>query len=242
MNTVNFKNIAIIGASGAIGQALVTELRNTTGARSVLALARNPDRIENATHTHAIDITDEASVEKAATWTREHAPLDMVFVATGILHTDTISPEKSWRALDIDAMAEVFAINTIGPSMVAKHFLPLLHTDKPALFAALSARVGSIGDNGLGGWYSYRASKAALNMVIKTLSIEVARKNKAAIIAGLHPGTVNSELSKPFQSHVPEGKLFTPQRAASALLKVMTGLTAADTGKCFDWAGEYIEP
>ena len=139
-------------------------------------------------------------------------------------------------------MAHVFAINTIGPALVAKHALPVLDKDHRSIFAALSARVGSISDNRLGGWHSYRASKAALNQIIRTCSIELARKNRTALCVGLHPGTVDTGLSEPFQSNVPDGKLFTPTRSATSLLSVLNGLDETDTGQCFDWAGERIDP
>ncbi len=167
-------------------------------------------------------------------------PVDLVIVATGILHRASISPEKSMREMSANAMAEVFAINTIGPALVAKHFLPQLRRGSKSVFAALSARVGSIEDNRLGGWMSYRASKAALNMLIKTLSIEHGRRRPDSIIAGLHPGTVDTALSEPFQKNVPDGKLFTPAQSADYLLSVIDGLKASDTGGVFAWDGARI--
>jgi NAD(P)-dependent dehydrogenase (short-subunit alcohol dehydrogenase family) len=133
-----------------------------------------------------------------------------------------------------------FLVNTIGPAMVAKHLLPKLSKDKRAVFAVLSARVGSISDNRLGGWYAYRAAKAALNMLIKSISIEVARRQKQAIIVGLHPGTVNTRLSEPFQSRVPSGSLFTSDHAVQQLAAVLDGLEPEDTGKVFAWDGQQV--
>ncbi len=164
-----------------------------------------------------------------------------MIVATGILQGDGIAPEKSSRELSADGLARYFAVNTIGPALVAKHFLPLLSRG-PAVFAALSARVGSIGDNRLGGWYGYRASKAALNMIVRTLAIELARTRPEAVCIALHPGTVDTGLSQPFQRGVPPGQLFTPQRSAEALLDVLAGLTPADSGGCFAWDGQRIAP
>ena len=138
-------------------------------------------------------------------------------------------------------MSEVFRINTIGPALLAKHFLPLLRRDKKSAFAAISARVGSIGDNRLGGWASYRASKAALNMLLRTFSIEQARVNKNSVVVGLHPGTTDTGLSRPFQGNVPEGKLFTPAFVAERLLGVLDGLTPDATGQVFAWDGKRIE-
>ena len=137
-------------------------------------------------------------------------------------------------------MATAFRLNTTGPALVAKHFLPLLARDRKAAFAALSARVGSIEDNGLGGWYAYRASKAALNMAIKTLSIELARRYPLALCVGLHPGTVDTALSKPFQAGVPQERLFSPAQSARHLLSVLDELTAEDSGKLFAWDGRRI--
>jgi NAD(P)-dependent dehydrogenase (short-subunit alcohol dehydrogenase family) len=145
------------------------------------------------------------------------------------------------RALTSDGLAKSFESNVIGPAMSAKYLVPLLRRDSKAVFATLSARVGSISDNRLGGWYAYRASKAALNMILKTLSIEVGRRFKNQLIIGLHPGTVDTNLSKPFQGNVPEGKLFTPEYSAGKLLEVVDGLSAADSGNLYDWAGERIE-
>ena len=162
-------------------------------------------------------------------------------VTTGVLHLGAdIQPEKSLRDLSADKFHAIFAANTIFPALAAKHFLPLLHRDKRSVFAALSARVGSISDNRLGGWYAYRASKAALNMIIKNAAIEIERRHKQAIVVGLHPGTVDSDLSKPFQSNVQQNKLFTPAFSAASLLDVVDRLTLDDSGKCFAWNGQEI--
>ena len=169
-------------------------------------------------------------------------PVHLVFVASGLLHDEGlgIQPEKSWDALSPDTMAALFAVNTIGPALVAKHFLPRLARGRKTAFAAISARVGSISDNGLGGWYGYRASKAALNQVIKTLSVELARKNPSALCVGLHPGTVATPLSAPFQKGVPEGKLFSPVFSARSMLSVLDGLSHRDSGSLFAWDGKPI--
>ncbi len=166
---------------------------------------------------------------------------DLVLVATGVLHeVGGLQPEKSWRALDAGSLEKAFTVNSIAPALVAKHFLPLLIRDRKAVFAALSARVGSIEDNTLGGWYAYRASKAALNMLIKTLSIELARRNPSATCIALHPGTVDTALSKPFQHSVPNGKLFSPELAAKKLLGVLDGITTEDSGNLMAWDGTRI--
>ena len=226
---------AVIGASGGIGAAVLRLLKRSPDFDRVFAFARRA-----GADMTSIDITDEASVKAAAA--SVDVPLDIVFVATGILYTDRIRPEKSMRQIDADAMLDVFAVNTVGPVTVAKHFLPLLRKDSKSVFAALSARVGSIGDNRLGGWISYRSSKAALNMAIRTLAIEHRRSHPASAVIGLHPGTVDTELSAPFQRGVPDGKLFTPDYSAECLLGVIDEVGPADSGRVFAWDGAEIEP
>jgi NAD(P)-dependent dehydrogenase (short-subunit alcohol dehydrogenase family) len=186
----------------------------------------------------AVDITDEASIAKAADAVKS---AHLVVVATGLLHSpDGLEPEKTWRDLDLGNLTRSFAINTIGPALVAKHLLPLMPRNERAIFAAISARVGSIGDNRLGGWYGYRASKAALNQMIKTLSIELARSGPQSVCVGLHPGTVDTDLSGPFQANVPKRNLFSSERAARQLLNVLGGLTPSDTGNLFAWDGTQV--
>lgn len=153
-----------------------------------------------------------------------------------------MSPEKSYRQIDGAALDRLFRVNATGPALVMRHFLPLLARDRRGVMAALSARVGSIGDNRLGGWVGYRSAKAALNQIIRTLAIELARTHPHTILAGLHPGTVDTELSAPFQRNVAADKLFTPEQAAGHLLDLIERLTPTDSGVCFDWAGERITP
>ncbi|HEX8387840.1 MAG TPA: SDR family NAD(P)-dependent oxidoreductase, partial [Sphingomonas sp.] len=150
--------------------------------------------------------------------------------------------EKAMRDLDADWLQRNFLVNAVGPALVAKHFLPLLPRARRAVFAALSARVGSISDNNLGGWYGYRASKAALNQLIRTLAIEERRRNPQAVVVALHPGTVDTDLSRPFQGNVQPGRLFAPDRAAVQLLDVLDGLKPVDSGRLFDWEGKQITP
>ena len=237
--------IAVIGTSGGIGGAVVQSIAKGVPSAQILALSRRgaaSTASNSNTITGAIDIENEKTIDDAAALARARlGSLDLVIVATGLLHdSDGLSPEKSWRTLDSTAMERAFRINTIGPALIAKHFLPLLASDAKSVFACLSARVGSIGDNRLGGWYAYRASKAALNMMIKSLSIELKRRNPAAICVGLHPGTVDTPLSEPFQANVPDGKLFAPARAADALLSVIDGLDGKDSGDVFAWDGQRI--
>ena len=168
--------VAVIGASGGIGRAFVDLLSADQAVSEVHAFSRSvTDWKQENVHAHFLDLTDERSIEKAAVDAAKNSPFDLVIVASGLLHRDgEVMPEKSMRDLDAKVLSEVLAINTIGPALVAKHFLPRLRPNHKTVFAALSARVGSIGDNRLGGWASYRLSKAALNMLIRTLSIEQA--------------------------------------------------------------------
>jgi NAD(P)-dependent dehydrogenase (short-subunit alcohol dehydrogenase family) len=187
-----------------------------------------------------MDIGDEDSIAAAA-GAMSGCELDLVIIATGVLHRATaVRPEKSLRDIDPVAMTEVFRVNTIGPALLAKHLLPRFRRNGKTVFAALSARVGSIGDNRLGGWVSYRSSKSALNMVLKTLSIEHARRFPDAVVAALHPGTVDTALSAPFQRRVPERGLFTPARSVGHMLSVIDKLTVEDTGGFFAWDGTRI--
>ena len=191
---------------------------------------------------HKINYNDEVSIEQAASQASKEAPLDIVIVATGILFDGNITPEKSLRELSAKKFLRLFEVNTILPALIAKHFLPKLNRQDRSIFAALSARVGSVSDNKLGGWYSYRASKSGLNMIIKNAAIEINRQNKNAIIVGLHPGTVDSNLSKPFQGNVPDGKLFTPDHSVKRLLDVLGNLTPESSGKFFSWDGKEVQP
>ena len=244
MNLTSFHpnaNVAVIGASGGIGAAFCRALAGDDSVRVVHALARSAATFDDpAIRPGSIDLFDEASIAAAAERLSVEEPLDLVIVATGILHRGDLQPEKALREIDGANMLDVLHANTVGPALVAKHFLPLMRRQGKSVFAVLSARVGSIGDNRLGGWVSYRASKAALNMTLKTVAIEHARRWPDGVIAALHPGTVATNLSQPFSSRVPPGKLFTPESAATHLLGVVDGLTPADTGGFFAWDGSPI--
>jgi len=226
------QNIVILGAAGAIGSAFTNLLSQKYPNASLLAFSRNGE--------HSINYSSEDSIAEAAELAAKEKSLDLVIVANGILHEETLIPEKSLRDLSAEKFHRVFEVNTITPALIAKYFLPKLNKEKLSVFSALSARVGSISDNQLGGWYAYRASKAALNMIIKNAAIEVGRRNKHAIIVGLHPGTVDSDLSKPFQGNVADEQLFTPEYSAEKLLAVLENLSVEQTGKCFAWDGKEI--
>ena len=236
-------NIVIIGSTGAIGAAFTRYYAGLESSSAIYALSRSGVPAGDARVTAIpMDITDESSVAQAAA-ALEATPLHAVILATGVLHDNaSLQPEKSLRDIDADNFARVFSINTIGPALVMKHFLPLLDRNKRALFSALSARVGSISDNRLGGWYAYRASKAALNMLIRTAAVEMKRRNPQAIILGLHPGTVDSALSQPFQRRVADGKLFTADVAVARMAAVLETAGPDDSGKCLAWDGREITP
>ena len=213
--------IAVIGCGGAIGNALL-EIYATSYPNSTIYAFSRQKKVDSVykknIHWHAIDYTSEISIAACANKASIKGGLDLVFVTTGILHTDNIKPEKSLHDLSAESFNQLFQVNTIIPALIAKYFIPKLRADNKSVFAVLSARVGSISDNRMGGWYAYRASKAALNMIIKNLAIETARKKAKAIVVGLHPGTVDSSLSKPYQQNLPQGQLFTPQVAAVKLM------------------------
>lgn len=236
------KRFAIIGA-GAIGKGLIQGLSLRFPEAEILVVSRADPQSELAQVSHIpIQYDDEDSILHCAQSASGLGPLDWVMVTCGILHEDGLMPEKSLRDLSAYKFRRLFEINTIVPALLAKHFLPKLNTQTTSIFAALSARVGSISDNHLGGWYAYRASKVALNMIIKNAAIEMKRRNEKAIVVGLHPGTVDSALSKPFQGNVPQGKLLSAEYSAQNLIRVLQGLTAKDSGHCFAWDGKEISP
>jgi NAD(P)-dependent dehydrogenase (short-subunit alcohol dehydrogenase family) len=227
------KTAIIIGSSGGIGAGFVTALQDEGNFDVVIPLSRSKGDF---------DLGDEASISAAAERCAALGTPALIIVATGLLHSKARGPEKAYKEIDPAWMAGNFAINTIGPALIAKHFLPFLSREDRGVFAVLSARVGSISDNALGGWHSYRASKAALNMLVKNFALELARTHKRAVCVALHPGTVDTALSAPFQGNVATGKLFDPERAALQLLDVIDGLRAVDSGKLFAWDGEEIQP
>jgi NAD(P)-dependent dehydrogenase (short-subunit alcohol dehydrogenase family) len=234
-------HVVIAGANGGIGSALIDALLDDPRVGRVTALSRSPvDRQHERLRAATVDFSDESSIAAAAADCGDN--IDLVIVATGILHREPgIKPEKRLADVDGQSMAEVLHINTIGPALLAKHFLPRLRRDAKSAFAPISARVGSISDNRLGGWASYRASKAALNMLMRTFSIEQARTNAQSLVVTLHPGTTDTALSRPFQRNVPEGKLFEPAFVADRLLAVLDGLTPGDSGGFFAWDASRIE-
>lgn len=231
----------IFGAGGAIGGAITKELVQSTRFDTVYAgMRRATDPVPEGAEAFVFDLSDEESI--AAACAGLAAPPTMTMVATGRLHNAErgIMPEKTWRALDSATLSEMFAVNAIGPAIIAKHLLDCLPRDRRAIFAVLSARVGSIADNRLGGWHGYRASKAALNMLVRNFAIELARSHPLAIAVALHPGTVESRLSDPFLHRRTTKPAFSPGQAAKSLLAVMEGLTPNDSGGLFAWDGSRL--
>ncbi|RZK02283.1 MAG: SDR family NAD(P)-dependent oxidoreductase [Novosphingobium sp.] len=223
------RSAIVFGASGGIGGAFEAVLKDEGAFAEVRGFARS------RTGADHVDLLDEGSIAAAAQRIGEGSPPSLVIVATGLLHEGGQGPEKALRDLDPAWLAKVFAVNAIGPALVAKYVLPLLPRGERTVFAVLSARVGSISDNRLGGWHGYRASKAALNMLVRNLAIEERRRNDRGIVVSLHPGTVDTELSRPFRGNVQPGRLFDPERAALQLLDVIEELKPADSGKLFDY-------
>ena len=231
---------AVYGASGGIGRALAEGLAARGTELVYTGTRRGEGPRGKAFRPFDFDLTDEASLADAADLMRDQRP-QWVIVASGVLTlADGTGPERSLKRLDAGVMAEVFALNTIGPALVAKHILPLMPRSERFVFAALSARVGSISDNRLGGWHSYRASKAALNMLLRNFALEMARTHPLGVVAGLHPGTVDSDLSKPFQTGLADGQLTAPRVAADNLLRVLAGLAPEQSGRVFDFRGDEV--
>jgi NAD(P)-dependent dehydrogenase (short-subunit alcohol dehydrogenase family) len=239
---VNFSNnlkIVIVGATGAIGNAMLNLLHENDKVDKIFAISRSVLGFNSPKVTQIrCDFTDEETLKNLD----EHidCDIDIVIVATGVLHEADLQPEKNIKELSYQNMERIFKINIFAPTIIAKYLLPKLAKDKKTVFAVLSARVGSISDNQLGGWYSYRASKAALNMMLKNFAIEMSRTNKQRIVIGLHPGTVQSKLSAPFSHYVKPEKLFTPEFAANSLLTVIDQVESKDSGKIFAYDGEII--
>ncbi|MGP5231542.1 SDR family oxidoreductase [Psychrobacter celer] len=251
------KNYLVIGGTGGIGQAIVKELLQRTaneqsngniGNTRVYATYHKsqPDFAADNLYWISMDVSDEDSIEQAiADMKQQAAHIDWVINCAGLLHTPHKQPEKALRQLETDFFLQSMQINALASLLIAKHIKPLLakskrSADKPAIFATISARVGSISDNRLGGWYSYRMSKAALNMGMKNLSIEWRRSLKDVCVVVMQPGTVDTQLSSPFQGNVADEKLFSPAYSAERLLEVLDSMSAAQSGSFVDWAGESI--
>jgi NAD(P)-dependent dehydrogenase (short-subunit alcohol dehydrogenase family) len=236
------RNVAVVGATGAIGKAFVDYYSKDESVENVFAFSRKKINFENRKiKSFNLDIENQTSIEESAQNIKDYS-IDTIIVATGILHSENFGPEKSIREINYSTMAKVMAVNTIGPALIGRYFIPLLRKDIKTVLAFLSARVGSISDNKLGGWYSYRASKTALNQVVKNFSIELKRTNPKAVVLALQPGTVDSNLSEPFKKNVAKGKLFSPEQSRELLSDIIAKATIKDSGNLIAYDGEIISP
>ncbi|NEU80885.1 SDR family NAD(P)-dependent oxidoreductase [Nostoc sp. UIC 10630] len=248
---INSINALIVGASQGIGFGFVKRLLQDEKIAKVFATSRQleltPDLIALVDeHSERLiclemDITDELQIVE--TIQKIHTQVDklhLVVNCVGLLHEDTLQPEKSLRQINSENLLRYFQINSIGAVLLAKHLLPLLRHGERSVFASISAKLGSIGDNQLGGWYGYRASKAALNMFMRTAAIEYKRSCPKALIVTLHPGTTDTRLSRPFQKNVPAEKLFSVERTVTQLLTVIEQLQEGDSGQFFSWDGSRL--
>lgn len=239
------KTILVAGASGGIGAAFCQQVASQMPHVTLIRLARCPEALDALavdTLDIAFDLSDEASIECVVAQLPAKIEIDWVFVATGWLHDENHQPEKTYRSLNADQMAHSFQLNTIGPSLLVKALMSRVNPKHSLKIGILTARVGSISDNRLGGWHAYRASKAALNMLIKNFAIEFERMKKPVVIVGLQPGTTDTELSAPFQRGVSPDNLQTPAYTASQLFKVMQVLESSDSGCLYDFLGLLFEP
>ena len=235
------QNIIIAGSSGSIGGEFTKQYTDDPNVEKVVTLSRNVNSLNHEKiQSIKIDYSNEATFKNLD----EISQLDSiskVIIATGILHTVQIKPEKSIDSIAAEDMKQVFQVNVFGPILLVKKLIPLIKKSKGVKIVFLTARVGSISDNVLGGWHSYRSSKSALNMMIKNLSIELKRLNKEHVVIGIHPGTVKSNLSEPFLRHV-KHDVFSPEESVGFMTKVINEITYKDSGKCFDFSGKVIEP
>lgn len=238
-------NFLIAGATGGIGKALCEAIAIRYPDATLIRMARDPEKLMGLnckTIDISFDLADAHSLQQAIEKIPTDINIDWAFIATGWLHDETTQPEKTYKSLSAEQLAQSFNFNTIGPSLLVKHLLERNDRKYPLKIGVLSARVGSISDNRLGGWHSYRASKAALNMLIKNYAIELTRMKRPVVIVGLQPGTTDTLLSAPFQQGVPEGHLQTPEYTANKLVDVLGDLQLDDSGYLFDFLGEKFEP
>ncbi len=238
-----YNNIVIFGATGTMGSALFESLASQYPNANINGIGRQATHPNPHFPYHQVDYEDENQLENLAKQLSQTQPFDLILIAIGMLHNQQMMPEKSIHDLSIEKYQAQFMTNTIIPMMICKHFIPHLHPKNKSILGIFSAKVGSITDNALGGWYSYRGSKAALNMQIKNLAIECQRTHPNQIILGLHPGTVDSNLSKPFQKNLPPShQIFDPALASEQILKQIEQATPQHSGKLLAWDGEIILP
>ena len=234
-------NILIAGSSGAIGKEFTRFYSDDPNVEKIITLSR---KINNFAHKKIQSIEIDYSKEETFKNLEKIVDLESIstiIIATGILHTDQIKPEKSINSIDFESLKDVFQVNVFGPILLVKKLLPLIKKSQGVKIVFLTARVGSISDNEIGGWYSYRSSKSALNMMISNLSIELQRANKEHIVIGIHPGTVKSNLSEPFLRHV-KHNIFSPRESVELMSQVISNISQKDSGKCFDFLGKVVDP
>jgi NAD(P)-dependent dehydrogenase (short-subunit alcohol dehydrogenase family) len=240
----------VVGASRGIGLAITKALLANTQIKRVLASYRQPASAselltltDERLYCFQLDVTEAEGIRQLAQLIKhEEVRPDFVINCAGILHEKGIQPEKALNQCDADTLKRIFEVNSIAPLMLAKALIPLMPRRRNTHFTVLSAMVGSIADNRLGGWYAYRSSKAALNQFMRTLSIECRRTHPGLCITSIHPGTTDTELSRPFQANVKTGKLYTPEQSARRILSVVGQSTAEQSGQFVNWDGEPITP
>ena len=259
LTEIESANALIVGASQGIGLGFVRSLLQQDNFKFIYATYRNPDtarelldlerQYEDRLKCLRVDITDESQIAAATKEIKNDLQqLHLAIYCVGVLHDwlrhakgdRNLSPEKSLRQIEPEKLLYLFQVNSIGAVLLAKHLMPLFNKKEPSVFASISAKVGSIGDNRLGGWYGYRASKAALNMFLKTTAIEYSRRCPKTIVVALHPGTTDTRLSQPFQKNVPPGKLFPVEHTVDLLSQVISGLEIKDSGEFFSWDGTQL--
>nr|WP_237457504.1 SDR family NAD(P)-dependent oxidoreductase [Pseudomaricurvus sp. HS19] len=231
----------VVGAGGGIGRAVAERLLH--GGWQVLGVSRQPQSINHPQLSWYNGASDETEIEQLVAQLEDfRGRIQRVVVCSGVLHSDAqaLAPEKRLEELTAHGLMSTMAVNTLLPGLWLARLLPLLKDSPHCVYATLSARVGSIGDNRLGGWYSYRASKAALNMLLQTAAVEYSRRARRVKLLAFHPGTTDTQLSRPFQGNVPHGKLFTPEFVATQMDRIMSGLQADGELSYLDWQGKAI--
>lgn len=234
--------MVVFGAGGGLGQALTQRLAQVYEQQQIIAVSRQAvtERLPGVQYVTLGDYSEATIGSWASEFSNSGATLDGVISTIGMLHDEATFPEKQLADVDEHNLEKLFHVNAVVPLLILKHCQPLFDRKREAFFVQLSAKVGSTEDNYLGGWYSYRASKAALNMLLKTASIEIKRRYKKLIVAAVHPGTTDTQLSAPFQKRVPEDKLYSTELSAQRIVRVIEGLTVDMSGGLFHWDGTRL--
>ncbi|NJK55370.1 MAG: SDR family NAD(P)-dependent oxidoreductase [Pleurocapsa sp. SU_5_0] len=251
LSEIKQANVLIVGASQGIGLGFVRSLLQQEHIQHIFTTYRNPDTAKQLLDLASqsgdrvkclqVDITEESNIAAAIKQIQESVKqLHLAIYCVGVLHDQNLTPEKSLRQINGSNLIYSFQVNSIGAVLLAKHLMPLFNKSEPSIFASISAKVGSISDNRLGGWYGYRASKAALNMFLKTTAIEYSRRCPKTIVVALHPGTTDTQLSQPFQKNVPLDKLFSVEHTVTLLSQVISNLSLKDSGEFFSWDGTKL--